>query len=147
MHVTLHVSLAVGAVAAATSLNSCSVTEVVLSAPVCWIMKLVVEMALTWFASQCQSVVAAGMVIVQPPEVGAVPVRMLNDPVPFAAEMLAAEPPQPAAAIVGAVAMINGLGLSGNEMLAIPGSGMFICRFPPIVAGVKLIVLFAAFPR
>ena len=47
VHVTRQVSLAVGAVAAATSLKSCKVTEVVLNAPVCWMMKFVVEIALT----------------------------------------------------------------------------------------------------
>ena len=70
-------------------------------------MKLVVEIALTWFASQCQFVFAVGIVMVQPPEVGAVPVKMLKEPVPLGADIVAADPPQPAAAIVGAVVEIK----------------------------------------
>ena len=82
-------------------------------------MKFVVEIALVWFASQRQFVVAAGMVIVQPPEVGAVPVRILNDAVPFALAMLAPEPPQPAPAIVGIVAETTVFNGDGKSLSAI----------------------------
>jgi len=98
------VSLAANAVAAATSLKFCMVTLVVLIAPVCFTKKLVVDVALTVLASQVQLVVAAGIVTVQPPAVAPpLPIRISNDAVPFAAEMVELVPPQPPAAIVGSV--------------------------------------------
>ena len=54
------------------------------------------------FAEQTQSVVAAGIVTVQVP-VLLVPTLTLNAGVPLEVEIEAADPPQPAAAIVGAV--------------------------------------------
>ena len=66
-----------------------------------------VEFVVRSVQEQTQSVVAAGNVMVQPPEVGAVPTLTVNAAVPLLAGMLAAEPPQPAPAIVGAVGEIK----------------------------------------
>ena len=75
-----------------------------LIAPVCRMTKFVVLGAVMEFALHVQLCAAAGIVIVQPPEVGVVPVPISNAAVPFALVIVALEPPQPALAIVGSVA-------------------------------------------
>src|SRR5882762_9353304 len=64
------------------------------------------------FTKHAQAVVAIGRVTVQPPEVGAVPTLIVKAAVPLLLAMLAADPPHPAAAIVGTAMKIKGLGLA-----------------------------------
>ena len=71
--------------------------------------KTEVEFVVRSVQEQTQSVVAAGSVIVHPPEVGAVPTFTAKAAVPLFDGMLAALPPQSPAAIVGAVGEINKL--------------------------------------
>lgn len=73
-------------------------------------MKFVVLTALVWLIiGQIQWCDAAGIVTVQPAEVGAVPVKISKEAVPLEFWIAADEPPQPPAAIVGAIAEINRL--------------------------------------
>lgn len=72
-------------------------------APVCFWTNTLVDWVVWSFAWQFQPVVAAGIVTVHPPEVGAVPTLMLKAAVPLLAEIEATVPPQPVARIVGAV--------------------------------------------
>lgn len=78
------------------------VTEVVLSAPVCLCIETDVDCVVMSLAEQFQPVVAAGIVTVHA-DPGAVPTPILNAAVPFCAVIEAADPPHPAAAIVGVV--------------------------------------------
>lgn len=82
-------------------------TALVVVLAVCFCTNTVVEIVVKSLTEQFHPVVAAGKVTVHPGAVGVVPTLMLKDAVPLFTEMLAAAPPHPPAAIVGAVLEIR----------------------------------------
>lgn len=79
---------------------------------VCFCKNTLVELVVISVTKQFQPFVAVGKVTTHPADVGVVPTLIVNAAVPLVVAMLAAAPPHPPAAIVGAVSEMSTLGVS-----------------------------------